>query len=79
MKLLHLCLAGLALLLGSAPVAAAAPGPAAEVRLRRGVNILGYDPIWRDPAKGRFKDKHFREIKRRDSISCGSISTPSAT
>ena len=32
-------------------------------RLGRGVNILGYDPIWDDFAKGRFKEKHFRLIR----------------
>ena len=32
-------------------------------RLGRGVNIIGYDPIWENFKKGRFKDKHFRLIK----------------
>jgi endoglucanase len=32
-------------------------------RLGRGVNILGYDPVWDDFAKGRFKEKHFRIIR----------------
>jgi endoglucanase len=31
---------------------------------RRGINILGYDPIWKDPAKARFQERHFREIRR---------------
>lgn len=41
-------------------------GPAwqAAKRLRRGVNILGYDPLWRDPAKARFKTRHFQIIKQ---------------
>ncbi len=30
--------------------------------LHRGVNILGYDPIWSDPSKAHFKDRHFKEI-----------------
>ena len=35
--------------------------PADQVtQMRRGVNIVGYDPIWRDRAKARFQDKHFR-------------------
>lgn len=32
-------------------------------RLGRGVNIIGYDPIWQDPANGRMKEKHFKFIK----------------
>jgi len=28
----------------------------------RGVNILGYDPIWADFSKGRFKQEYFRKI-----------------
>jgi len=31
-------------------------------RLGRGVNILGYDPIWNNFAEGRFKERHFRLI-----------------
>ena len=40
----------------------AAPTPP-QVELRRGVNVLGYDPIWSDPAKGRFLQSHFAEIR----------------
>lgn len=29
-------------------------------RLGRGVNILGYDPLWRSREQARFQDKHFR-------------------
>jgi endoglucanase len=32
-------------------------------RLGRGVNIIGYDPIWKDASKARMKDKHFKLIK----------------
>ncbi|MGE5679818.1 MAG: glycoside hydrolase family 5 protein [Bacillota bacterium] len=32
-------------------------------RLGRGVNIIGYDPIWNSPEAARFKEKHFRLIK----------------
>jgi endoglucanase len=32
-------------------------------RLGRGVNVLGYDPIWRHPERGRFKAEHFRKIR----------------
>jgi len=31
-------------------------------RLGRGVNILGYDPIWDNFAEGRFKERHFKLI-----------------
>lgn len=32
--------------------------------LHRGVNILGYDPLWKDAAKARFKARHFAIIKQ---------------
>ncbi len=32
-------------------------------RLGRGVNILGYDPIWRSRNLARFHEKHFRLLK----------------
>lgn len=32
-------------------------------KLGRGVNIIGYDPIWRSKEQGRFKEKHFKIIK----------------
>jgi endoglucanase len=32
-------------------------------RLGRGVNIIGYDPLWKDSSKARMKDKHFKLIK----------------
>jgi endoglucanase len=54
-----LFLAGLlALLLPAAAFGASTPG------LHRGVNILGYDPIWRDSAKARFQKRHFAAIRR---------------
>jgi endoglucanase len=31
-------------------------------RLGRGVNVLGYDPIWQDRRKARFQEKYFRLI-----------------
>jgi endoglucanase len=33
-------------------------------RLGRGVNIIGYDPLWRDRSKARFQDEHFQLIKQ---------------
>lgn len=35
-----------------------------NARLGRGVNIIGYDPIWKDASKARMKDKHFTLIKQ---------------
>lgn len=32
--------------------------------MHRGVNILGYDPIWSDPAKARFQPRDFAVIRR---------------
>ncbi len=32
-------------------------------RLGRGINVLGYDPIWRDPARARFQPRHFTRIR----------------
>ena len=32
-------------------------------RLGRGVNVLGYDPLWKSRSKARMQDKHFRLIK----------------
>ncbi|GAA4749194.1 cellulase family glycosylhydrolase [Sphingomonas daechungensis] len=40
--------------------AQSAPAP----ELKRGVNVLGYDPIWTDPAQGRFQERHFTEIRK---------------
>ncbi|MEM2608287.1 MAG: glycoside hydrolase family 5 protein [Thermoproteota archaeon] len=33
-------------------------------RLGRGVNILGYDPIWRNRSKARMQEKHFQLISK---------------
>ena len=33
-------------------------------RLGRGVNIIGYDPIWEDFKKRRFEERHFQLIKQ---------------
>ncbi|HZU27195.1 MAG TPA: glycoside hydrolase family 5 protein [Bryobacteraceae bacterium] len=46
-----------------AAVAADTPDAFQQVRrMGRGVNILGYDPIWKNPAKARFKERHFQAI-----------------
>src|SRR3569832_2516664 len=33
-------------------------------RIGRGVNILGYDPIWRARDQARFKEQHFALLKQ---------------
>jgi endoglucanase len=39
--------------------------PFEQVRnMRRGVNIIGYDPIWRDFDRARFEERHFRIIRQ---------------
>src|SRR6516165_4340595 len=32
-------------------------------RLGRGVNIIGYDPLWRSRDQARFQEKHFRLLR----------------
>src|ERR1700761_1825610 len=48
--------------------AAAAPAPldaADQVHaMGRGINVLGYDPIWSDPLSARFRPAHFSAIAR---------------
>lgn len=40
------------------------PSPADQIReMRRGVNIVGYDPLWKDAAKARFKARHMKIIR----------------
>jgi endoglucanase len=50
-----------------AAVAAAAERPptAAEqvAQMRRGVNIVGYDPLWQDASRARFQPRHFKVIR----------------
>jgi hypothetical protein len=53
-------LAGMALWL-SQPVPALADDP--QPALKRGVNIVGYDPIWTDPAQARFQLRHMQAIR----------------
>jgi endoglucanase len=52
---------------GDAPAAAGAfkaAEPLEQIKkMRRGVNILGYDPIWRDFDGARFKERHFQRIR----------------
>lgn len=59
----------LALLLVAAVFAVPCPARAADdaaqtcARLGRGVNLLGWDPIWNNRDSSRFKDRHFKLIK----------------
>ncbi len=64
MKVPSLLLASL-FMLAISLASAAEPLSAADqvAQMKRGVNIVGYDPIWQDPAKGRFKPRHFKIIK----------------
>jgi len=46
------------------PAAAREISPQGQIRtMTRGINVLGYDPLWKDPAKGRFQMRHFKTIK----------------
>jgi len=57
---LSLSIAGVALAAGQAPERV---DPFDQVkRMQRGVNIIGYDPIWKNFSKARFKEKHFKLI-----------------
>ncbi len=55
-------------IVSDAVVFAAEPGRGAEnphelnKRLGRGVNIIGYDPLWRSRDRARFQERHFRLI-----------------
>jgi endoglucanase len=51
-------------LAGARPAPSFAPVEAAEQvkRMGRGVNIIGYDPLWQDFTKARFQDRHFARI-----------------
>ena len=53
------------LVIGFTAVAQPKPVDAFEQnrRLGRGVNIIGYDPIWRSRDQARFQEKHFRLLK----------------
>jgi endoglucanase len=58
---------GLALTAFPAMAADTAPAPVdpfVQVKaMQRGINVLGYDPLWKDRSKARFRDRHFDKIK----------------
>lgn len=64
MKISHLLTAALLVSASTAPITS----HSADIfdqnrRLGRGVNIIGYDPLWRSRENARFQDKHFRLLK----------------
>ena len=53
-------------LLTSGTLAQAESAPdafAQNQKLARGVNILGYDPLWRSRDQARFKAEYFQKLK----------------
>jgi endoglucanase len=53
----------LASAVGTQPSAFVAIDPWEQIKaMRRGVNIIGYDPMWHDFEKARFKERHFQRI-----------------
>ncbi|MGM9479623.1 glycoside hydrolase family 5 protein [Roseateles sp. NT4] len=52
----------LALGLASAALAQT-PVALPQLALKRGVNALGYDPLWSDPSKARFQPRHMQAIR----------------
>jgi hypothetical protein len=56
-------LAAACLALGLASVALAQTVVLPQPALKRGVNVLGYDPIWSEPAKARFQLRHMQAIR----------------
>ena len=52
-----------ALLPATANASTADDAFATAARLHRGVNILGYDPVWKDPTHARFQQRHFAIIR----------------
>jgi len=49
--------------LSAQPAGGTAVDPFEQVRqMRRGVNIIGYDPLWRNFEAARFKERHFQKI-----------------
>src|SRR5689334_3995303 len=65
MRLILLAACALALLDNIAQAADPPLPAAAQVEgMQRGVNIVGYDPLWRDASKARFKPRHFELIRQ---------------
>ena len=74
MKALHVCASSLRMFAMTAAIAGLAHAQAGAVdfapldafdqvkQMTRGLNIIGYDPLWKDFSKARFQDRHFRRI-----------------
>jgi endoglucanase len=45
------------------PAFAAISADDQQATMRRGMNVLGADPIWRDPARARFRAAHFGRLR----------------
>jgi len=65
MRMPAVTLFAVGLLIASVGWAADDPLSAADqvAQMKRGVNIVGYDPLWQDASRARFKLKHFKIIK----------------
>lgn len=59
-----LAVAMLIMTMGAQGAAASAREASAKPAFTRGVNILGYDPYWSEPAKARFNWSHLTAIKK---------------
>lgn len=57
------CLLGAILFVASSRAAEPPDAATQNQRLGRGVNILGYDPIWQNRHEARLQEKHFRLIR----------------
>lgn len=53
-----------AIMLTVSPPSPAVARPQSATKFTRGMNILGYDPYWKNPAAARFEWRHLHEIKR---------------
>lgn len=56
------CLAAFAALIVPLMPADVSAADTKTVTLGRGVNVLGYDPIWKDPAKARFRPHYYKML-----------------
>jgi endoglucanase len=64
MKVLKVLLGLISVCIANLAVAGDPLSAADQVKaMGRGVNIVGYDPIWQDPSRARFQPRHFEIIK----------------
>jgi endoglucanase len=63
-RILTVVAAAILAVVGARTASAAPLDPARAVaQMGRGVNVLGYDPLWQDPAKARFQPRLFKVIR----------------